>query len=46
MVNRSMGKDDLYRFVLTPPVLDKMRFIHTAVDELTSEPGQLAAASH
>jgi hypothetical protein len=46
MVNRSMGKDDLYPFVLTPPVLDKMRFIHTAVDELTSDRGRLAAVGH
>ena len=34
MINRSMGKEDLYPFVLTPAVLDKMRFIHTIVDEL------------
>jgi hypothetical protein len=45
MVNRSMGKDDLYPFVLTPPVLEKMRFIHTAIDEITSEPVKLAAIS-
>ena len=29
MVNRSMGKEDLYPFVLPPAVLEKMRFIHT-----------------
>ena len=29
MVNRSMGSDDLYPFVLPTAVLDKMRFIHT-----------------
>jgi hypothetical protein len=34
MVNRSMGKDDLYPFVLEPPVLEKMKFIHTIIDEL------------
>ncbi|MUL74991.1 putative zinc-binding metallopeptidase [Mycolicibacterium sp. CBMA 226] len=34
MVNRSMGKEDLYPFVLPAAVLDKMRFIHTAVDEV------------
>jgi len=33
MVNRSMGKEDLYPFVLPAAVLEKMRFIHTAVDE-------------
>jgi hypothetical protein len=35
MVNRSMGHDDLYPFVLPVAVLDKMRFIHTVVDEAT-----------
>ena len=34
MENRSMGKEDLYPFVLPPPVLDKMRFIHTVIDGL------------
>jgi hypothetical protein len=42
MVNRSMGKDDLYPFVLPPPVLEKMRFIHTVIDEITSNPAKLA----
>jgi hypothetical protein len=36
MVNRSMGKDDLYPFVLPPAVLEKMRFIHTVIDDTTS----------
>ena len=36
MVNRSMGKEDLYPFVLPPAVLEKMRFIHTVIDEVTS----------
>ncbi len=36
MMNRSMGKQDLYPFVLPPAVLDKMRFIHTVVEETTS----------
>jgi hypothetical protein len=31
MVNRSMGHDDLYPFLLPIPVLDKMRFIHTII---------------
>lgn len=35
MVNRSMGRDDLYPFVLPTPVLQKMRFIHTAIEELS-----------
>ena len=42
MVNRSMGKDDLYPFVLPPKVLEKMRFIHTVIDEITSDPAKLA----
>jgi len=33
MVNRSMGKPDLYPFVLPAAVLDKMRLIHAVVDE-------------
>ncbi|MBU8810322.1 putative zinc-binding metallopeptidase [Mycolicibacterium goodii] len=36
MVNRSMGRDDLYPFVLPPAVLEKMRFVHTVIDEVTS----------
>jgi len=42
MVNRSMGKEDLYPFVLPPAVLNKMRFIHTIIDEITSDPAKLA----
>lgn len=42
MVNRSMGREDLYPFVLPPPVLEKMRFIHTIIDEITSDPVRLA----
>jgi hypothetical protein len=45
MVNRSMGHDDLYPFVLPPPVLEKMSFIHTVVDELTSHSKGPAAVS-
>jgi len=45
MVNRSMGKDDLYPFVLPVPVLEKMRFIHTVIDETTSSPGKLEIAA-
>lgn len=44
MVNRSMGRDDLYPFVLPAAVLDKMRFIHTVIDAVTSETAGLAAA--
>jgi hypothetical protein len=45
MVNRSMGKEDLYPFVLPAAVLDKMRFIHTIIDEITSNPSKLAEVS-
>jgi hypothetical protein len=45
MVNRSMGRDDLYPFVLAGPVLEKMRFIHTVIDEVTADPVKLAAAA-
>lgn len=38
MVNRSMGHDDLYPFVLPAAVLEKMQFIHTVIDEVTSDP--------
>lgn len=34
MVNRTMGKPDLYPFVLPTAVLEKMRFIHTVVTGL------------
>jgi len=33
MVNRSMGKPDLYPFLLPSTVLDKMRLIHVVIDE-------------
>src|SRR3954447_6737668 len=36
MISRSMGKPDLYPFVLPPAVLEKMRFIHTVVEETAS----------
>jgi hypothetical protein len=36
MVNRSMGRHDLYPFVLPARVLEKMRFIHTIIGEVTS----------
>lgn len=33
-VNRSMGKDDLYPFVLSGRVLEKLRFVHTLITAL------------
>ena len=45
MVNRSMGRDDLYPFVLPTPVLDKMRFIHTVIDDVATDPAARATSS-
>jgi hypothetical protein len=45
MVNRSMGHDDLYPFVLPVAVLDKMQFVHTVIDEVTAESTGAAAAA-
>src|ERR1700742_1091661 len=45
MVNRSMGHDDLYPFVLPTAVLEKMKFIHTVIEEVTSAAGKPAAVS-
>jgi hypothetical protein len=45
MVNRSMGHDDLYPFVLPAAVLEKMQFIHTVVDEVTSASKGAASAT-
>ncbi len=30
-LNRSMGRDDLYPFVLPPPVMDKLGLVHELV---------------
>lgn len=39
-VNRSMGVDDLYPFVLPAPVIDKLAFVHHLISRLrTSGPG-------
>jgi hypothetical protein len=45
MVNRSMGKDDLYPFVLPTAVLDKMGFIHQVIDKLGADPVRLEAVN-
>jgi hypothetical protein len=36
-VNRSMGKEDLYPFVLAPAVIDKLSFVHELVQDITSK---------
>jgi hypothetical protein len=41
MVNRSMGRDDLYPFVLPTPVMEKLRFIHNVIDAATAQPAAL-----
>lgn len=35
-VNRSMGKDDLYPFVLSPAVVEKLGFVHQVVRQLAA----------
>jgi len=42
-INRGLGLPDGYPFVLSPPVIDKLRFIHETVME-TGQRGQPAAA--
>jgi hypothetical protein len=37
-VNRSMGKDDLYPFVLTAPVIGKLAFVHERIRRLATAP--------
>ena len=32
-INRSVGRPDLYPFILTPRVVDKLFFIHDLVQE-------------
>ena len=45
--SQTMGKDDLYPFILSPPVVRKLDFIHglvhSSVDHLSSAPSQQAA---
>jgi hypothetical protein len=38
-----MGHDDLYPFVLPVAVLEKMKFIHGVIDEVTAISGKPAA---
>jgi hypothetical protein len=37
-VNRSMGKDDLYPFVLTAPVIEKLASVHERIRTLALAP--------
>ena len=43
-LNRSMGAHDLYPFVLTPVVLDKLTFVHERVSAPRSGPAPSGAA--
>jgi hypothetical protein len=36
-INRSMGLKDLYPFVLSAPVIEKLRFIHQVIVETRSQ---------
>lgn len=36
-LNRGMGLPDLYPFVLSPPAIEKLRFIHETVQSVTSK---------
>ena len=44
-INRSMGKDDLYPFVLAPAVIRKLAFVHAVVAASTAAPAAPAAAA-
>jgi hypothetical protein len=37
-LNRTMGREDLYPFIISPPVIEKLRFIHDLVHQ--AEQGQ------
>ena len=41
-LNRSMGLPDLYPFVLPEPALEKIRFVHSVVEEAGRGPRQPA----
>lgn len=36
-INRSMGQKDLYPFVLAPPVIDKLHFVHRVIERARDE---------
>jgi hypothetical protein len=42
-VNRSMGKDDLYPFLLSPAVIEKLRFVHRLVSSTAAAPDRTPA---
>jgi hypothetical protein len=44
--NRSMGKEDLYPFILAKPVIDKLAFVHELVRDIAAGPRRSAPAPH
>jgi hypothetical protein len=44
-LNRGLGRPDGYPFVLLPPVIEKLRFIHDTIREDRSEPAAVAVAA-
>jgi hypothetical protein len=42
-VNRSMGRDDLYPFVLSPAVVEKLTWVHRAIRANTAHPAPAPA---
>ena len=36
-INRSMGQEDLYPFVLSPPVIDKLALVDTLIAEAAAD---------
>jgi hypothetical protein len=45
MLNRSMGRPDLYPFVLAPAVLEKMRFVHARISAASGVDTHLASGA-
>jgi hypothetical protein len=44
-INRSMGLPDLYPFVLAPPVIVKLAFLHRLIEGRRAPPGRVAGPS-
>lgn len=43
-LNRTMGKDELYPFILSPPVIEKIGYMHKLVRESVAEASRAQAA--
>jgi hypothetical protein len=44
-LNRSMGMEDAYPFVLSPQALEKLRYVHQLVEAQRASPARPAAAA-